>query len=76
MPRAKKNHEVLNIRIDADINHMLSALSEEAGQTKTIIVERALKAYCDDYHRKQDIIAQAEAGKLVPVDEVNRGETL
>ena len=74
MPRARKNSEILNIRIDADISHMLSEVSEQAGQTKTLIVERALKAYCDDFYHKQHIIEQAEAGKLIPVEEVNHSD--
>lgn len=69
MPRTKKNNESLNIRIDSSINQMLARVSAEAGQTKTIIVERALQAYFDDYYDKQEKLRQIEAGLLVPVVE-------
>lgn len=69
MPRTKKNNESLNIRIDSSINQMLARVSAEAGQTKTIIVERALQAYFDDYYDKQKKLRQIEAGLLVPVVE-------
>ena len=72
MPRAKKDNESLNIRIDSSINHMLARVSAEAGQTKTIIVERALQAYFDDYYDKQEKLRQIEEGLLVPVNEDKR----
>ena len=43
-------------------------VSEEAGQTKTMVVERALQGYFTDYDMKQRILRQAEAGKLVPLE--------
>ena len=70
MPRAPKNHEVLNLRIDANLNHKLAEICKEAGQTKTMVVERALAAYFEDYERKKKIIQQAQAGLLVPVEDV------
>ena len=45
MPRAKKDHSCLNIKIDAEIYRRLMEVSEEAGQTKTMVVERALQGY-------------------------------
>ena len=44
MPRAKKDHSCLNIKIDAEIYRRLMEVSEEAGQTKTMVVERALQS--------------------------------
>lgn len=49
-------------------------VSEEAGQTKTMVVERALQGDFNDYDAKQRILRQAEAGQLVPVGEVGRNE--
>ena len=69
MPRAPKNHEALNLRIDADLNHRLTAICAEAGQTKTAVVERAPAAYFEDYDHKQRILRQAEAGLLLPVED-------
>ena len=71
MPRAKKDYLCLNVKIDAEICHKLTEVSTEAGQTKTMVVERALLAYFADYDAKQRILRQAEAGQLVPVGEVN-----
>ena len=41
----------------------------EAGQTKTIVLERALQTYFDDYYDKQEKMRQIEEGRLVPVAE-------
>ena len=43
MPRARKDHSCLNIKIDAELYRRLMEVSEEAGQTKTMAVERALQ---------------------------------
>lgn len=72
MPRAKKDHSCLNIKIDAELYRKLMEVSEEAGQTKTMVVERSLQAYFNDYEAKQKILRQAEAGQLVPLEEVNK----
>ena len=72
MPRAKKDHACLNIKIDAALYRKLMEVSEEAGQTKTMVVERALQGYFTDYDVKQRILRQAEVGQLVPVGEVDR----
>ena len=74
MPRAKKDHSCLNIKIDAALYRKLMEVSEEAGQTKTLIVERALQGYFTDYDMKQQILRQAEAGQLVPLEEVSRND--
>ena len=74
MPRAKKDHSCLNIKIDAALYRRLMEVSEEAGQTKTMVVERALQGYFADYDAKQLILRQAEAGQLIPVGEVNKND--
>lgn len=74
MPRAKKDYLCLNVKIDADICNKLTEVSTEAGQTKTMVVERALRAYFADYDAKQRILRQAEAGQLVPVEEVDKND--
>lgn len=74
MPRAKKDHACLNIKIDAALYRKLMEVSEEAGQTKTMVVERALQGYFTDYDSKQRILRQAEAGQLVPVGDVDRND--
>ena len=46
MPRAKKDYLCLNVKIDAEICHRLTEVSTEAGQTKTVIVERLAGIFC------------------------------
>ena len=53
MGRPKKNGTYLNICIETPIYERLEALCEDAGQTKTVAVERALKLYLDEYEEKQ-----------------------
>ncbi len=47
MPKPKKEFKVLNIKINLEIAKLLEEYSYEAGQTKTIVVERALKEYIE-----------------------------
>ena len=47
-------------------------VSEEAGQTKTMVVERALQGYFTDYDAKQQILRQAEAGELVLLKNIDQ----
>ena len=61
MPRAKKDHSCLNIKIDAALYRRLMEVSEEAGQTKTMVVERALQGYFADYDAKQRILQAADS---------------
>ncbi len=51
MARAKKNGTYLNVCIETPIYERLERLCEDAGQTKTVAVERALTAYLEDYEK-------------------------
>ncbi|MDD3138891.1 MAG: hypothetical protein PHX08_07965 [Lachnospiraceae bacterium] len=53
MARPKKNGTYLNVCIDNSIYEKLNEICEDAGQTKTIVVERALDSYFSDYREKQ-----------------------
>ena len=53
MPRQKKDGTYLNVCIETQIYKRLVAICEDAGQSKTIAVERALTAYLDDYEDKK-----------------------
>ena len=53
MARPKKNGTYLNVCIETPIYERLEALCADAGQTKTIAVERALAAYLDEYELTQ-----------------------
>lgn len=54
MGRPKKNGIYLNVCIDKSIYEQLEVFCEEAGQTKTVAVERAIRAYLEDYRVKQE----------------------
>ena len=53
MARAKKNGTYLNVCIKTSLYERLESTCLDAGQTKTVAVERALVAYLDDYEEKQ-----------------------
>lgn len=59
MPRPRKEGQYLNVKIDLDLYHELVEVSDEAGQSKTTVVERALTMYFDDYKKKQEILRKA-----------------
>ncbi len=61
MARQKKNGTYLNVCIETPIYERLERLCVDAGQTKTIAVERALMAYLDDYDLKQQKLREIEA---------------
>ncbi len=60
MARAKKNGTYLNICIETPIYERLETFCLEAGQTKTMAVERALSAYINDYEKKQECLRRYE----------------
>ena len=53
MARPKKNGTYLNVCIETPIYKRLEAICDEAGQSKTVAVERALTLYLDEYEEKQ-----------------------
>ncbi len=61
MTRPKKNGTYLNVCIQTPIYNRLVALCDDAGQTKTVAVERALTAYLADYEEKQRKLKALEA---------------
>ncbi|MBR2260045.1 MAG: hypothetical protein IJ899_22465 [Blautia sp.] len=68
MARPKKDGIYLNIKLDKDLYHRLERVSEAAGQTKTLIAERALTAYMDKYEGEQEIIRKIEDGRAELVE--------
>ena len=60
MARPKKNGTYLNVCIETSIYQRLETMCEEAGQTKTIAVERALSLYLDAYEEKQRMLRELE----------------
>ena len=55
MARAKKNGTYLNVCIETSIYEKLEKFCLDAGQTKTVAVERALSEYLENYEKKQQI---------------------
>ena len=60
MAKPKKNGTYLNVCIDSAIYERLDRFSEDAGQAKTVAVERALTAYLDDYETKQKMLQKLQ----------------
>lgn len=60
MARPKKNGTYLNVCIETPIYERLVAICEDAGQSKTVAVERALTAYLDGYEEKQRKLRELE----------------
>lgn len=60
MARPKKNGTYLNVCIETSIYEQLNALCVEAGQSKTVAVERALTDYLEDYKKKQQMLRELE----------------
>ena len=60
MARPKKNGTYLNVCIDSSIYEKLTLFCNEAGQTKTVAVERALTDYLEDYKKKQEMLRTLE----------------
>lgn len=58
MARPKKNGTYLNVCIETPIYEKLVSICNDAGQTKTIAVERALQAYFEDYEKRKRIIEE------------------
>lgn len=63
MARPKKNGTYLNVCKETSIYKRLEEMCDEAGQTKTVAVERALKKYFDEYDAKQKIMKELTARK-------------
>ena len=60
MAKPKKNGTYLNVCIESSIYERLDRFSEDAGQAKTVAVERALTAYLDEYEEKQRKLRELE----------------
>ncbi len=60
MAKPKKNGTYLNVCIETSIYEQLNELCAEAGQSKTVAVERALTDYLEDYKKKQQMLRELE----------------
>ena len=60
MARPKKSGTYLNVCIDTPVYDRLAEYCEEAGQPKTVAVQRALTLYLDEYEEKQRKLRELE----------------
>lgn len=60
MARPKKNGVYLNVCIDTSIYSELEDVCKEAGQTKTVAVERALADYIENHKRQKKLLSGLE----------------
>ena len=65
MARAKKNGTYLNVCIETSIYEKLEKLCDDAGQTKTVAVERALSEYLENYEKRQQMLRELEESNNV-----------
>lgn len=52
--RPKKKGVSLSMKLSVDVNEMLLKHCEITGQSKTVAVERAIRAYCNDGDESND----------------------
>lgn len=60
MPRPKKPHHPVTVRLDQEVYDRLNQFVQDSGQPKTVAMERALTMYMNDYYEKQRIIEEAQ----------------
>ena len=63
MAKPKKNGTYINVCIDTTIYKKLEDYCNDAGQTKTVAVERALMLYLEEYAEKQRKLREIESKK-------------
>ena len=69
MARPKKNGTYLNVCIETPIYNRLRSVCDDAGQTKTVAVERALTLYLDEYEAKQKKLRELEVAQRLKEQE-------
>lgn len=60
MARPKKNGIYLNVCVEKSIYEKLEQFCGDAGQTKTVAVERALTEYLNNYNKQQQMLKKLE----------------
>ena len=58
MPRAKKEHICISMKVDADVMRRFNGFCEEVGWTKTLAFERMVTEYLNRYEKEQKELAQ------------------
>lgn len=60
MARPKKDNHPVTVRMEEELYNRLNDFCERSGQPKTVAIERALKAYIDDYDAMMEKINTVE----------------
>ena len=68
MARVAKPGKYLNIKLDLEIYDRLEKFSEKEGFSKTMVAERALTSFMDNYEAKQEMIRKIEEGRAELVE--------
>ena len=68
MARVAKPGKYLNIKLDLEIYERLEKFSEKEGFSKTMVAERALTSFMDNYEAKQEMIRKIEEGRAELVE--------
>ena len=55
-PKKQKEYQPVTIRMDKATYDRMSQFCEEAGQSKTVAIERAMNMYIDDYDEKMRLL--------------------
>lgn len=64
MAKKTKESKPFSIRMEKTTFDRLEAFCDDAGQSKTLAVERAINAYIDDYDKKQKELKKTKNMKL------------
>lgn len=54
MSRPIKDSTPVNIKMDTQVYNLLEEYAKEAGQTKTIVIERAVKEYIEKHKKSNE----------------------
>lgn len=68
MAKPKKNGTYLNVCIETPIYERLEAMCDDAGQSKTVAVERALTMYLGEYEENQRLLRDLNQKKAQKQD--------
>lgn len=61
MARPKKPNHPVTVRFEQELYDRLNDFCERSGQPKTVAIERALKAYIDDYDEMMEKVNSHDA---------------
>lgn len=61
MARPKKPNHPVTVRLEQELYDHLNDFCERSGQPKTVAIERALKAYIDDYDEMMEKVNSHDA---------------